>query len=98
MGPQPVGDSFPDSLNDMSTSQMQKVSDLIGRRAKGPDGQWYTIKNQQQAIDFLNGRGNQPTGDLTDTTAEEKPGPDQQDVMPPVDDPMGLLSVMHRTV
>ena len=90
MGPQPVGDSFPDSLNDMSTSQMQKVSDLIGRRAKGPDGQWYTIKNQQQAIDFLNGRGNQPTGDLTDdTTAEEKPGPDQQDVMPPVDDPMG---------
>lgn len=89
MGPTSVGDSFPDDLDSMSTSQMQKVSDLIGRRVKGPDGQWYSIKNQQQAIDFLNGRGNAPTGDLTDTTAEEKPGPDQQDVMPPVDDPMG---------
>ena len=88
MGPTPVGEEFPDSLDYMSTAQMNKVSDLKGRRVKWPDGQWYSIKNRQQAIDFLNGRGNQPTGDLTETQPEEKPGPDQQDVMPPVDDPM----------
>ena len=46
MGPTPVGEEFPDSLDDMSTAQMQKVSDLIGRRVKGPDGQWYSIKNR----------------------------------------------------